>query len=118
MHILLIGNVDQPDKNAFHNAEAELRSKGHSVINPIKEFTLSMNDNAYFMQRYLDYLCSCNAVYFLDDFKSFKNHHVLYIAAKALRRSFINSAKMSVHFVSGYENPVLEIPEYSDYINF
>lgn len=85
MHnILLIGNLTPANKPLFADAEAYFKSRGHSVSNPARVYTLAMNDRIYFTRRYIESLTAVTAVCFLPDYRSLPFADVLVTVANSL----------------------------------
>lgn len=83
-NVLIIGNLMPANKPMFNEVESILKHAGHSVTNPAKEYTLTMDDKIYFTRRYLDSLTAVTAVYYLPDFWQLPNSDILQKVAKAL----------------------------------
>ena len=115
--ILLIGNLAPTNIISFNDVEAELRLKGHSVINPVRRFTLQMNNTKYFTRRYLESITQCSAVYFMPDAHNFSNIKTLIAAIKALEIIEYNiyNKKGQIFYA---QDPEFSKDEISEHINY
>lgn len=104
--VLLIGNLKPANKQVFAKSEAFLKSEGYSVVNPARDYTLSMNDDVYFTRRYLESLTEVDAVFYLPD------HYLL--PSIDLLIHVVNSLSLHVLVAIKPVSPVIE----NEYSNF